>query len=163
MFACAPRLLLQNTVATTQRKPNMSESTIWWVLAGSVVAVELMTGTFYLLMLSLGLIAAAISAHAGATTAVQILMAAVFGGGSVVIFRIYKKTRPVPSRDNPDNTANLDIGEPVQVDAWSPERTSLVKYRGANWQVSLAPGDTPSPGVHRIVEVIGSRLIVKKL
>ncbi|MDO9198743.1 NfeD family protein, partial [Rhodoferax sp.] len=46
----------------------MAESTIWWVLAGAVVAIELATGTFYLLMLSVGLVAAAISAHAGATT-----------------------------------------------------------------------------------------------
>ncbi|MDO9166532.1 MAG: NfeD family protein, partial [Rhodoferax sp.] len=67
----------------------MAESTIWWVLAGSVVAVELVTGTFYLLMLSLGLVAAAISAHAGATTPVQILVAAVFGGGSVVLWRVF--------------------------------------------------------------------------
>ena len=141
----------------------MSESTIWWVLAGSMVAIELITGTFYLLMLSLGLIAAAISAHAGATTAVQILMAAVFGGGSVVIFRLYKKTRPGSSVANAGDTLNLDIGETVQVDAWSPENTSLVRYRGTNWQVSLAPGDAPAAGPHRIIEMIGSRLIVKKI
>jgi membrane protein implicated in regulation of membrane protease activity len=140
----------------------MTESTIWWVLAGSVVAVELITGTFYLLMLSLGLMAAAIAAQAGATTAVQILIAAVVGGGSVVVFRLYKKTRPAPFPTNVDSTVNLDIGETVQVDAWSPDGTSLVKYRGANWHVALAAGGTPSPGPHRIIEVVGSRLIVKK-
>ncbi|MGA8787294.1 MAG: NfeD family protein, partial [Polaromonas sp.] len=32
----------------------MSESSIWWLLAGAAVAVELMTGTFYLLMLAVG-------------------------------------------------------------------------------------------------------------
>ena len=30
----------------------MSESTIWWLLAGVAVAVELATGTFYLLMVA---------------------------------------------------------------------------------------------------------------
>ena len=30
----------------------MAESTIWWLLAGSAVAIELVTGTFYLLMLA---------------------------------------------------------------------------------------------------------------
>ena len=140
----------------------MSESTIWWVLAGSVVAVELITGTFYLLMLSLGMVAAAIAAHAGATATVQILMAAVFGGGSVVVLRIYKKTRPTPTPANADRNANLDIGETVQVKAWHPDGTSSVKYRGANWHVSLVAGDTPFPGPHRIVEIVGSRLIVKK-
>lgn len=140
----------------------MSESTIWWVLTGSVVAVELITGSFYLLMLSFGLVAAAISAQAGASTEVQILIAALFGGGSVIILRIYKRTRSSPSSTKPDATVNLDIGETVQVDAWNPDGTSQAKYRGANWQVTLAPGDRPAPGPHRIVEVVGSRLIVRK-
>lgn len=32
----------------------MSDATIWWVLTGVLVALELATGTFYLLMLGLG-------------------------------------------------------------------------------------------------------------
>ena len=51
----------------------MAESTIWWLLAGSAVAVELVTGTFYLLMLAFGLAAAALAAHAGAPLVVQIV------------------------------------------------------------------------------------------
>jgi membrane protein implicated in regulation of membrane protease activity len=37
----------------------MAESTIWWLLTVAAVAVELVTGTFYLLMLAIGLAAAA--------------------------------------------------------------------------------------------------------
>ena len=44
----------------------MAESTIWWLCAGAAVAVELLTGTFYLLMLATGLAAAAVAAHLGA-------------------------------------------------------------------------------------------------
>jgi membrane protein implicated in regulation of membrane protease activity len=51
----------------------------------------------------------------------------------------------------------------VHVEAWSPDGTSSVKYRGANWQVSLAAGSVPAPGTYVIVEVVGSRLLVKKL
>ena len=43
----------------------MEQSTIWWLAAGIVVAAELLTGSFYLLMLALGLAAAAIAAHLG--------------------------------------------------------------------------------------------------
>jgi len=42
----------------------MNESTIWWLIAGSLVGIELMTGTFYLLMLAIGASAGAIAAHA---------------------------------------------------------------------------------------------------
>ena len=46
----------------------MSDSTLWWLLAGAAVALELFTGTFYLLMLAVGMAAAALAAHAGAGT-----------------------------------------------------------------------------------------------
>jgi hypothetical protein len=36
----------------------MAESTLWWLATGGLVAVELLTGTFYLLMMALGLAAA---------------------------------------------------------------------------------------------------------
>ena len=32
----------------------MEQSTLWWLAAGIVVAAELLTGSFYLLMLALG-------------------------------------------------------------------------------------------------------------
>ena len=41
-------------------------STGWWLAAGVLVVAELATGTFYLLMLALGLAAGALAAHAGA-------------------------------------------------------------------------------------------------
>lgn len=141
----------------------MAESTIWWVLAGAVVAVELLTGTFYLLMLSLGLVAAAISAHVGASATVQLVVVAVVGGGSVVAWWGYKQTTRTASPASANHDVNLDVGGSVQVDAWGPDGTCSVKYRGANWQASLAPGATPSPGQYGIVEVVGSRLIVRKL
>jgi membrane protein implicated in regulation of membrane protease activity len=44
---------------------DISATTVWWVLAGIAVAVELATGTFYLLMLALGLAAGAVASHLG--------------------------------------------------------------------------------------------------
>ena len=61
----------------------MSEPTLWWLLTGAIVAIELLTGTFYLLMLAAGAVAAALAAHAGATVTTQLVLAAVVGGGAV--------------------------------------------------------------------------------
>jgi len=143
----------------------MSESTIWWVLAGSFVAVELMTGTFYLLMLSLGLVAAAIAAHLGATTTVQLVVAASVSGSFVVAWRSYKLKTSSTAIDSAsvNHDVNLDVGETVYVEAWNPDGSSSVKYRGANWGVLLTPGAQPDPGNYKIMEVVGSRLVVKKL
>jgi membrane protein implicated in regulation of membrane protease activity len=142
---------------------DMAQSTIWWVLAGAVIAVELLTGTFYLLMLSMGLIAAAIAAHLGAAASMQMVVAAVVGGGFVLAWRRYKQKTPSAPPAGANRDVNLDVGETVQVEAWDADGTSSVKYRGANWSVSLIAGATPAPGAYIIVEVVGSRLIVKKL
>ena len=141
----------------------MTESTIWWILAGAVIAVELLSGTFYLLMLSIGMVAAAIAAHLGATVTVQLVVAAGVGGGSVVAWRSYKKRTSCTLPASANHDVNMDVGETVHITAWAPDGTSSVKYRGANWSVSLLAGASPEPGHYRIVEVIGSRLVVKKL
>lgn len=138
----------------------MTESTLWWVLAGSVVAVELMTGTFYLLMVSFGFVAAALAAHAGLGVPGQLMVAAIFAAGSVLLGRRYRKKISTSLNMGEASDGSLDLGASVQVNTWRPDGTSTVKYRGANWEVSLADGETPIPGIYRIVKVVGSRLIL---
>ena len=144
----------------------MTQSSIWWLLAGSAVAIELMTGTFYLLMIALGLAAAAVATHLGAGNAAQIITAAVVGGGSVLVWRSIKIKQPasLPASVNAD--VNLDIGGTVQVESWQPDGTSTVSYRGATWRVVHRNAEataTHAAGAHRIVEVIGSRLTLEKI
>jgi membrane protein implicated in regulation of membrane protease activity len=141
----------------------MADSSIWWLLAGVLIAAELLSGTFYLLMLSFGFVAAALSAYAGAPLTIQLVVAALVSGGSVVAWRSYKQNKPSTPPASANHDVNMDIGEIVHVETWSVDATSTVKYRGANWQVSLAPGGAPLPGQYTIIEVVGSRLIVKKI
>ncbi len=141
----------------------MPESTVWWVLAGTLVALELLTGTFYLLMLAFGFVAAAVAAHLGAPMTGQLVAASLFGGGAAVVWRRYKRLQPAEPSANANRDVNLDIGETVQVLEWQSDGTSTVKYRGANWSVAVLDESTPTAGNFRIVKVIGSRLMLKRL
>ena len=141
----------------------MAQSSIWWLLAGATVAVELMTGTFYLLMVAGGLAAAAVGAHLGASSAAQMVIAALVGGGAVLVWRNIKAKAPPAAPASANRDVNMDIGSTVQVDHWQADGTSTVSYRGANWQVSHTAGTVATGGAHRIVEVIGSRLMVEKI
>ena len=145
----------------TNKGLKMAESTIWWLLAGALIAVELLTGTFYLLMLSIGLVAGAISAHLGAAFQYQLVIAALVGGGSVVVWRSLKQNSASPPPANANHDVNMDVGETLHVEAWDAEGNGNAQYRGANWQVTLAPDEAPLPGKYKIVEVVGSRFIVK--
>jgi membrane protein implicated in regulation of membrane protease activity len=133
---------------------------MWWLLAGALVAAELATGTFYLLMLALGCVAGAIAAHLGLGTVAQVVAAAVLGGGATVGWHLKRAREPksAPAASNRD--VNLDIGQAVQVPAWSADGTARVQYRGASWAVRLADNGPAKPGAHTIVALHGSELLV---
>ena len=141
----------------------MDESTLWWLLTGAAVAVELLTGTFYLLMLAVGLGAGAAAAHAGLGLAAQLIAASVVGGGAVVACYYFRKKGPGAPSARADRNVNLDVGETVSIDQWNADGTASVKYRGAQWTAIHRPGTVPRTGPHRVAELVGSRLLVDPL
>lgn len=141
----------------------MEESTIWWLMVGGAVAAELLTGTFYLLMLAVGLAAGAVAAHSGLALAPQLIAAAAVGTAGVVVCHLFRRRNPGAQPASSNRDVNLDVGESLQIEAWNADGTAQVRYRGAQWTVLLRPGNAPSPGLHRVAEVIGNRLLVDKI
>ena len=140
---------------------DLSTPTLWWIAAGVAVAAELATGTFYLLMIALGLVAGAVAAHLGFGQATQVVAAALIGGGATAVWhwRRFKQPQSAPSRENHD--VNLDIGERVAVRAWVDDGTARVQYRGSSWTARIAPGAPMTSGEHRIVAVEGNWLVLE--
>ena len=137
----------------------MDNPTLWWLVAGGLVVAELLTGTVYLLMLSLGAAVAALTAYAGGSLTVQIVTAAVVGGAAVVLWNI----KQTPSNDAQDSNIHLDIGEIVTVEAWDAQGHAQVKHRGTQWAAVCAQDITHEPGLHRIIEMQGNRLVLEKI
>lgn len=137
----------------------MNDTTIWWLLTGGLVAAELLTGSFYLLMLALGSAAGALAAHLGVALQLQIVTAAIAGGLST--FAWYRKRRARGAETSAIETnrdVNLDIGQTVQVGQWDAHGQTQVSYRGATWQAHFAGSGAPTPGPHRIVALRGNTL-----
>jgi membrane protein implicated in regulation of membrane protease activity len=137
----------------------MSDWSMWLLAAGVLVVLELLTGTFYLLMIAVGLAAGAAVAFAGGSGPLQTVTAAVVGVlATGLLYRSkYGKSSGVDAAVDPN--VNMDIGQTVSVPAWQ-DGMARVMYRGALWDVELAPGASPAPGLYTIREVRGSRLIV---
>ena len=138
----------------------ITASTFWWVLAGVAVAVELATGTFYLLMIALGCVAGAIAAHFGFGTTAQVAIAAIFGGGATALWHWRRASQPrsAPAATNRD--VNLDIGEKIQVKNWQDDRTTRVSYRDSMWTAHLAPGAHAVAGEFTVVAVENNWLVL---
>ena len=135
-------------------------ATFWWVMAGIAVMAELATGTFYLLMIALGLAAAAVAAHLGLSGNGQIGIAALVGGGATVAWHWRRSRWPAdePAAENRD--VNLDIGARVHVGKWGVDRTARVHYRGTAWTARLAPGAPAEGGEHVVTAVEGNWLVL---
>ncbi len=130
----------------------------WWLLAGGLVIVELLTGTFYLLMIALGCLAGGAAALLGFSVSDQLMIGAVVALGAVYFLR---RSRLAVSSKHEQQISdnNLDLGAFVQVDAWQGRRARAM-YRGAQWDVELAVGETGAGQWYEIKAMRGNLLIV---
>lgn len=138
---------------------------IWWFAAVIVVMAELATGTVYLLMLALGLVAGGVAALLTLGMSLQLLAAAV--GTALGCAAVHRKKSLDPPKLQAQRNADvhIDLGNEVQVDAWAEDHTATVNYRGARWQVAFDGALTALPvaGKHRIVAMNGSTLVLAPL
>lgn len=139
-----------------------SASTLWWLAAGVLVAAELASGTFYLLMLAVGAATAALAAHLRLPFAGQLVAAALVGGGAVAAWHL-KRSRVASAPASANRDVNLDIGERVHVEQWDVEGLARVQHRGASWNARFAGAGAPTAGTHVIRAIEGSELLLDRL
>lgn len=134
---------------------------IWFVLAGGCLILELFTGSFYLLFLSLGLALGGIVAWLGLSIYWSVFAFVMTSLLCVWIFRLLGIHQRSSRNATSDVNVNLDIGAIVKVEQWQLRQTQ-VSYRGAQWQAVLA-ADIPQgyPGEYVIVDINGSTLVLR--
>jgi membrane protein implicated in regulation of membrane protease activity len=137
----------------------MADWIYWLVAAGVLVVFELFTGTFYLLMIAIGVGFGALASLMGLSLPAQTIAAAVVGLVATGLLHRSRFGRPARGDPARDRNVNIDIGQHLTVEAWRDGK-ARVMYRGALWDVELAQGAHAQSGVFKIVEVQGSRLIV---
>lgn len=141
------------------------EAWTWWlVLAGLIVMCELMSGTFYLLMISTGMFVAALASLLGIGVQLQILVAALVSSGATLALHRSRFGWQGRSDAARDPNVNIDIGQQLHVDVWQEQNGGVfvarTKYRGAMWDVELRHSAGVA-GMYVIDAVEGSRLIVR--
>ena len=142
-----------------------SVETYWiWVIAGvALLVAELLSGTFYLLVLGLAAFVAAAAAWFGAPFLAQVLAAGVIAVAGVFWIRSRKHALATP------DMASLDVGQSVTLQSWvnQADRAARVRYRDALWDAVIEgePGRDfrgETGEVFYITRVEGSTLRVAK-
>jgi membrane protein implicated in regulation of membrane protease activity len=134
------------------------ETYLWWAIAAMLLIIaELVTGTFYLLVIGLAGLAGAGAAYLNLSPWLQAVAAAAVATVGVVLVTRY---RPAPSKSG---GAALDVGQSVVLDSWVSEKDRLarVRYRNALWDARVVDGPATGAGqVLYIQNVDGNTLYV---
>jgi len=136
------------------------EPYIVWALIGlGLVIVEVLSGTFYLLMLGVACFGAAGMALAGFGFPAQSVVAAVIGAVGAYLVHAYRV------RNRAEQMAPIDQGQPAQFESWVDRNALLarVRYRGASWEARVeGDGAVEAGAMLYVLNANGNTLTVSK-
>ena len=114
----------------------MEEDFLWAILGLAMVIVELLTGTFYLLMLAIAAFGAALAAWLGQPFGVQAVVSAVIAAAGCYGVHVYR------AKNVKEQMPSIDAGQPASFESWVDQgaRLARVRYRGASWD-ALVDGE----------------------
>ena len=131
-----------------------------WLIAGFILVIaELVTGTFYLLVLGVAAFVGAGVAYFGGPLLAQAVVAAVFAVVGTIWVHRYRHAL------GSQRMRGLDVGQPATFESWINKSAghARVKYRDALWDAQVAEGASGEPGeVLYVTSVDGSTLKVSK-
>ena len=120
----------------------MDPAFVWAVIGLALVIVELLTGTFYLLMFGVAAFGAALAAWLGFEFSVQSVVAVVVSALGCYGVHVYR------ARNRAQQMAPIDAGMPASFESWldAGERLAKVRYRGASWEARVEGLEAIEPG-----------------
>ena len=132
----------------------MTDYWIWWILAAVLIGAEIVTGTFYLLVVGIAFAVGGFLAVLGLALPLQLVVAgAVAVVGTMIAHRWRGKRVPPP-------TPSLDLGQSVRVLDWNDDGSARVSYRGSQWNAELADAGVARAETMYIVGTRGSTLVI---
>ena len=132
----------------------MTDYWIWWILAAVLIGAEIVTGTFYLLVVGVAFAVGGFLAVLGLALPLQLVVA---GGVAVVGTMIAHRWR---GKRVPPPTPSLDLGQSVRVLDWNDDGSARVSYRGSQWNAELADAGVARAETMYIVGTRGSTLVI---
>jgi membrane protein implicated in regulation of membrane protease activity len=120
----------------------MDHAIVWAVIGLVLVIVEVMTGTFYLLMLGVAAFGAALAAWLGLGFSAQSIVAAVVSAVGCYGVHVYR------AKNSAQQMAPIDAGMPASFEGWldAGSRLARVRYRGASWDARVEGLEAVEPG-----------------
>lgn len=139
----------------------MTISAVWvWLIAALVLGgSEILTGTFYLLVLAVSCLAGAVAAGVELGAAWQFSSCAVLAVAGCGLVHQWRRGR---SDEASERLQNPDVGQRVMVKIGT-DGAAEASYRGSTWRAVTEDGTKLTDGEAVIVRVDGARLVVRPI
>ena len=120
----------------------MEHYLVWLLIGMALVIVELLTGTFYLLVLGIACFGASVSAFLGHAFGTQAIVAGCVAALGVYFVHAYR------ARNAARQMVPIDAGMPANFESWIDQSAGLarVRYRGAAWDARIDESAALEPG-----------------
>lgn len=126
----------------------------WFLLSLILLAMEMATGTFYLLIASIATAMGGLAAWLSAGVEWQYTLSALTAVTGTLGLRLWK------SRHAGKANIDLDAGQSVQILTWLDNGCARVLYRGTEWDAEPETAELSHEGIFYIKEMRGSSLII---
>lgn len=120
----------------------MEQYLVWLLIGMGLIIVEVLTGTFYLLVLGIACFGGSASAFFGHPFGIQAVVAGSVAAVGLYLVHVYR------ARNAARQMAPVDAGMPANFESWIDQSTGLarVRYRGAAWEAHIEESSVLEPG-----------------
>lgn len=133
----------------------MADMQMWFLATGMLMIGEMLTGTFYLLVVGIAFAITGLTAWQHWPYWAQLAVAATLTLTNILLLRGRRKT----GTRHPSQS--LDTGQPVEIIQWLSDNHARVRYRGTEWNAHLAAHTSRQSGNYIIRDIEGSTLIIE--
>ncbi|MFY7697705.1 MAG: NfeD family protein [Legionella sp.] len=129
----------------------------WFVLALTVLALEVVTGTFYFLIIAIAAAIVGLANYFDLLFPVQLMLFAISSLIGVILLQYWQRT--YRSSEQAQSQC-LDIGQPVSILVMHDHLKARVFYRGTEWDAILDVAENDEKAIFYIKEIRGCVLVL---
>ncbi len=133
----------------------MADMQLWFLATGMLMIGEMLTGTFYLLVIGIAFAITGLTAWQHWPYWAQFAVAITLTLTNIALLRRQRKN------GNLRISQSLDTGQPVEIIQWLSDTHARVRYRGTEWNAQLAEHASSQSDRYTIRDIEGSTLIIE--
>lgn len=130
----------------------------YWLIAGlALCIIEMLSGTFFLLVLGIAALAGGVTGWLGGGFWLQACVASLLAVIGVILVHNYRRrSAHIPAMPS------FDLGQPVTFEQWVSQNDGMarVNYRGTTWDARVSAGQPPAPGAILYIQSVEGNILI---